>query len=90
MKLNKIYITSTFASNQSQERVLYPIHDNKTCLVKQGLSKWKAARKEWETQFYIGSKHDLTCVFTMVNLKSKTTSVRNLSRQNNFKPCLTK
>ena len=62
----KIKIQDDFHFN-----IKYPIHTNKTGLVKPGLTKWKAASEDWETKFYIGCKYALTYAFTMLNFKSK-------------------
>ena len=50
------------------QRFLSPIHTNKTCLIKPGLTKWKLVTESWTIGFDIGFKQ--TLIYAYICAKS--------------------
>ena len=62
------------------------IDTSKTCLVKLSLAEWKSEISE----FFIGFKWLVTCIFNVLNLKPTNIGLNSSHEENKFKPCLTK
>lgn len=52
----------------SKPSILYPIHTNKTCFVRLGLTEWKPERESWKTELSINFNWSLICMFNLLNL----------------------
>ena len=55
------------------------MHTNKTCLVEPGLTEWKLETYNWKTEFNIGFKKSVLCIFNVINLKSTNIGLSSFS-----------
>ena len=83
-------------TNVSQEKLtgwvcyLDMIDTRKTCLVKLSLAEWKSEIENGKSEFFIGFKWLVTCIFNVLNLKPTNIGLNSSHEENKFKPCLTK
>ena len=66
------------------------IDTSKTCLVKLSLAEWKSEIENEKSEFCLGFKWLVTCIFNVLNLKPTNIGLNSSHEENKFKPCLTK
>ena len=66
------------------------IDTSKTCLVKWSLAEWKSEIENVKSEFFVGFKRLVTCIFNVLNLKPANIGLNSSHKENKFKSSLTK
>ena len=66
------------------------IDTSKTCLVKRSLAEWKSEIENVKSEFSVGFKRLVTCIFNVLNLKPTNIGLNSSHKENKFKSSLTK
>ena len=61
-----------------------------TSKVKLSLAEWKSEIENGKSEFFIGFKWLVTCIFNVLNLKPTNIGLNSSHKENKFKSCLTK